>query len=116
MSDREERIRGALRGIVDPCSIATGVPISLEDMGLIKEVRFDGEVAVVTLQLTSPNCLQLGNILAEVERVAERSPELGAIRVDVDYRSEWLPSMMSESARGRLRLLRPLDDLGTAAR
>ena len=29
-------LRDALRRVVDPCSIATGVPVDLLDMGLVK--------------------------------------------------------------------------------
>src|SRR5260370_178316 len=61
-------LRDALRRIVDPCSIATGVPVDLLDMGLVKDLRLDGGTAHVELIVTSPLCTQIGLI---VERVRE---------------------------------------------
>lgn len=106
--DREAAVRQALENVVDPCSIATGVPISLADMGLIKELRWlDGEVKLV-LQLTSPICWQAANILSAVERTAMSVPGVRSVHCTLDPTSEWMPSMMSAGARERLRRIRPL--------
>jgi metal-sulfur cluster biosynthetic enzyme len=106
--DREAAVRQALENVVDPCSIATGVPISLADMGLIKELRWlDGDVQLV-LQLTSPICWQAANILSAVERTVKSVPGVRTVRCTLDPAGEWMPSMMSAGARERLRRIRPL--------
>jgi metal-sulfur cluster biosynthetic enzyme len=98
----------ALARVVDPCSIATGVPISLADMGLIREVEIDGDRVAVTLCLTSPVCLQAGMIVEAVEcRVAEVAG-VATVVCRVDAAVEWLPTMMAPSATAALRRLRPV--------
>jgi metal-sulfur cluster biosynthetic enzyme len=106
--EREAAVRQALENVVDPCSIATGVPISIADMGLIKELRWlDGEVKLV-LQLTSPICWQAANILSAVEHTVMSVPGVRSVHCTLDPTSEWMPSMMSAGARARLRRIRPL--------
>ena len=53
-----EEVVASLREIVDPCSAATGVPVSIVDMGLVRHVEIDGDEVRVELRLTSPLCHQ----------------------------------------------------------
>jgi metal-sulfur cluster biosynthetic enzyme len=110
---REATVRQALESVVDPCSIATGVPISLADMGLIKDLRWlSGEVEVV-LQLTSPICWQAANIIDAVERAVMTVPGARSVKCTLDPGYEWTPKMMSAEARERLRRIRPLPKVAT---
>lgn len=103
-------VEAVLRTIVDPCSIATGVPIDLVDMGLLMSVdAIDGDV-VVTLCLTSPTCWQAANIIAEVERKVSALPDVRRARCVIAQAAAWMPDMMSAAARQRLRQLRPIED------
>jgi len=110
-------LRDALRRVVDPCSIATGVPVDLLDMGLVKDLRLDGGTARVELIVTSPLCLQIGLIADRVREVLAEVDGVGSVEVTVDARAEWWPGMMAASARQRLRAVRPLrgPDNGTVA-
>jgi metal-sulfur cluster biosynthetic enzyme len=101
-------LRAALRRVVDPCSIATGVPVDVLDMGLVKELRFSDGVAHVELMVTSPACMQIGLIKGRVEEVLAEVGGVEQVEVSVDARAEWWPGMMAESARSRLRSVRPL--------
>ena len=38
----QDQVTEALRRVVDPCSIATGVPINLVDMGIVRGIQIDG--------------------------------------------------------------------------
>ena len=105
-----DSLRDALRRVVDPCSIATGVPVDLIDMGLVKDLRLDDGTAYVELMVTSPLCTQIGLIAERVREVLAEVDGVGSVEVTVDARAEWWPGMMAESARTRLRLLRPLPD------
>jgi len=99
-------IRSALRRVVDPCSIATGNPIDLFDMGLVKDVsETEGEVEVV-LRLTSPICWQASNIIAKTEEVVGAVPGVRSVRCTIDASAEWMPDMMAATARTALRRLR----------
>jgi len=103
-----DALRDALRRVVDPCSIATGVPVDLLDMGLVKDLRLDGGTARVELIVTSPLCLQIGLIADRVREVLAEVDGVGSVEVTVDARAEWWPGMMAASARQRLRAVRPL--------
>jgi metal-sulfur cluster biosynthetic enzyme len=95
------QVHAALRKVVDPCSIATGVPIDLVDMGMVKDVEIrDGRVRV-TIRITSPTCWQLTNIRAEVLAVLSEIPGVSEVSCEVDVTDEWEPSMLSEKARRR---------------
>lgn len=119
-SEREvlERRRAAARRVVDPCSVGKGVPIDLEQMGMVKDVRFEDEQVVVELRLTHPICWQQGNIVEELERVTAEIADGVRTRVEIDHLAEWWPDMMAARARERLAARRPhaLRDLPAPAR
>jgi len=100
-------VMAALAGVVDPCSIATGLAISLIDMGMIHGIQIDGARVSITLRLTSPLCLQVGLILTEVERRVAKIPGVAVVECGVDPAAEWLPTMMEVGVQARLRRLRP---------
>jgi metal-sulfur cluster biosynthetic enzyme len=99
-------VRDALRAVVDPCSIATGVPIDIVDMGLVRSVEVRDGAAVVGLRLTHPFCMQAANI-ADAIRVAVRDGAGLEATVEIDVGDEWWPTMMAPEARERLRRVRP---------
>lgn len=103
-----DAVRDALHRVVDPCSIATGVPVSIVDMGLVLEVAVDGPTAHVQLCVTAPICLQITNILAKVEEMVAEVPGIETVNCTVDAAYEWMPSMMAQSARRDLRSARPV--------
>jgi metal-sulfur cluster biosynthetic enzyme len=103
-----ETVRLALRAVVDPCSIATGVPIDLLDMGLVKRVEVAAGVATVELRVTSPMCTQIGLIRERIDEVIGGLRGIEQVVIEVDARAEWWPEMMAPDARARLRAVRPL--------
>jgi len=103
----DPEIAGTLRRIVDPCSIATGVPINLIDMGLVLDAARDGRTARIKLQLTSNLCMQLGNIETKIYEEVGALADIDDVAVAVDYEAEWLPSMVARGADAALRERRP---------
>jgi len=101
-------VRRGLARIVDPCSIATGVPISLADMGMVKGVLVEDRDVTVTLILTSPICWQAANIIEAVETRVGSIPGVASVRCTVDHNADWLPALMDPGAQRRLRTIRPL--------
>jgi metal-sulfur cluster biosynthetic enzyme len=105
-------IQAMLQQVVDPCSIATGVPISLTDMGMVKAVKMNNDGVVnVELRLTSPVCWQAANIIAQVETVVARVPGVCKVICTVDPASEWMPDMIAPGPRAELRRMRPIGAL-----
>jgi metal-sulfur cluster biosynthetic enzyme len=99
-----------LEKVVDPCSIATGVPINLVAMGLVKNVRRDGERVHITLRLTSPICWQAANIISLIKEQVSRLEGVVSVECEIDPYAEWSPDMMDFAYRVRLRALRPLSE------
>ena len=101
-------IRAALERVVDPCSIATGVPINLVDMGMVRTITHDDGEVRVALRLTSPICWQAANIVARVEEVLAPLAGVDTVVCTLDPASDWMPDMMASHAREKLRRLRPV--------
>lgn len=96
----------ALSQVVDPCSIATGRPISLLDMGLVEDVEIAEGEATIVLWPTSPVCMQMPLIRDAVESTVREVVGIERVRCRVDVDSEWLPSRMATHVRLELREIR----------
>lgn len=107
-------VREMLRSVTDPCSIATGVPIDIVDMGIVRDIRvFAGHIQIV-LRLTNPFCFQAGLISQAIERKVGQTMEM-PVKVEIDPTDDWTPERMAAAARSRLRKLRPLPAPGSRA-
>lgn len=107
MSGLREAVDAALRTIVDPCSIATGAPVDLVDMGLVQSIEIEHGTVLITLRLTSPTCWQVGNIITSIREKLAILAGVREVRCRVDMAAEWTPAMMAPEAQARLRALRP---------
>jgi ring-1,2-phenylacetyl-CoA epoxidase subunit PaaD len=78
MSPLEQRIRAAVATVEDP-----EVPITLVDLGVVRDVRVDGDEARVVLRPTRLACPARGEMARRVrEAVRSVAP---AVRVEVDW-------------------------------
>jgi metal-sulfur cluster biosynthetic enzyme len=112
-----EAVQAALEGIVDPCGAATGVPLSILDMGLLRGVEIDGDQVLVDLRLTSPLCHQAPYFVMEVERRVGALPGVRSVVCRTDIGMAWEPAMMRPEAVQRLTARRrQLDARRPAAR
>jgi metal-sulfur cluster biosynthetic enzyme len=102
--DALAEIRAQLNTIGDPCSVAQGVPMGLDDMGLVRDVKLDSEGNVeISLRLTSPSCHIVGYFDVEAKRRVLGLPGVRSVTVRVDHGLDWTPQMMSEDAKARRR-------------
>lgn len=94
--------------VIDPCSQATGVPLNLLEMGLVRRAVWHGDHVEVDLRLTSPVCWYVAPMMEAVQRAITH--HCGVTRVDctADSGLEWESDMISASARHRLQALRPV--------
>jgi metal-sulfur cluster biosynthetic enzyme len=106
------QVREALAGVVDPCSIATGIPLTLLEMGMVEDIAVGHGRVTVVLVLTSPVCWQAGNIIQAVETSVGRVPGVASVACTVNHDAGWLPDQMDPGARLRLRVARPVDQQG----
>lgn len=103
-----EEVITSLREIVDPCSAATGVPLSIVDMGLVRHVEIDGDEVRVELRLTSPLCHQVPYFLMEIERLVGALDGVRSVTCDYDLGLEWTPALINPAASDRLAAQRDI--------
>lgn len=103
-----EDIAAALSTVIDPCSAATGAPLSLLEMGLIRRAERVGPATVeVELRLTSPICWNAAPMMQAIEDALRELPDVTEVRCTADHGLEWMPSHMTTPAITRLQLIRP---------
>src|SRR5260370_34744148 len=95
-------VRDALARVVDPCSIATGVPLTLAEMGMVRDIAVDGGRVAVTPVLTRPGCWQAGNIIQAVQASVSRLPQGTAVACPCAHDAGRLPGPVDPRARSRL--------------
>jgi metal-sulfur cluster biosynthetic enzyme len=110
----EAGARAALHEVYDPCSQAWGRPLSLLDLGLVREVSANPQGQVtVRLSLTTPFCMGLATIMKSVEQRVMAVPDVAEVIVEIDPCLPWSPELMTEEGRERLARSRAADRLHT---
>lgn len=96
--DLRERIREALRDVVDP-----EVGVNVVDLGLVYGIEErDGDVRIA-LTMTSPTCPLHEYLSTHAERAVRRAlPNVHSVRVDIVWEPPWRPDMMTEETRRQL--------------
>jgi metal-sulfur cluster biosynthetic enzyme len=98
----EHRARALLDGIGDPCSVASGTPMGIDEMGLIKSVELaDDGCLHVAMRLTAPLCHNVGYFNVEIKQRLAALPGVSSVSVSMDHGLEWTPDLISADAQGR---------------
>ncbi|MFN8625012.1 MAG: metal-sulfur cluster assembly factor [Candidatus Binatia bacterium] len=94
----EERIREALREVMDP-----EIGINIVDLGLVYDVAVRGDVVHIQLTMTTQAC-PLHEYITESARTAVRRalPELSDVDVEMVWDPPWSPAMMSAEAKRQM--------------
>lgn len=101
-------IAAALRTVIDPCSAATGAPLNLLDMGLVRRAERVGNHVEVELRLTAPICWNAAPMMEAVEQAVGRVSGVEKVTCTADHGMEWTPAHMTAGAKERLQLIRPV--------
>jgi metal-sulfur cluster biosynthetic enzyme len=93
-------VQEALQAVSDPCSLQTSTPMSIVDMGLVREVDIgDGGDVKIKLAVTSPGCTLFPSFArAASERICA-IPGVASVEVEVDPAILWSPADMLLKAR-----------------
>jgi len=101
-------LQRALSSVIDPCSAATGAPLTLLEMGLIKRAEKVGDQIEVDLKLTAPICWNAAPMMEAIEQAVRRECGVTTVVCTADHGLEWTPADMTRSAHTKLQLLRPV--------
>jgi metal-sulfur cluster biosynthetic enzyme len=93
----EERIREALSGVIDP-----ELGVSIVDLGLIYDVRYEDGVAEIEMTLTSPGCPLAPLIDRKVRDSLNKITEITELTVELVWDPPWSKDLMSEELRAEL--------------
>jgi metal-sulfur cluster biosynthetic enzyme len=104
---RELEIERLLNTIIDPCSIASGVPIGLVEMGIVESVHVQADVVAITLLPTFPGCIYTAVFSDEITRTLAELDWPREVKIDLQAEGAiWDEERMSPAARERLRTVR----------
>ena len=95
----EQGVRACLREIVDPCSVGTGLPLNILEMGLLRDIEITSGHVAVRLRLTTPMCMLVPYFLDQVQTRVGALPDVESVTCEADAGLDWDPAMMSEGAR-----------------
>lgn len=98
----ESELMERIRTIPDPCSLATGVPLSIGEMGLLQSLECSAGRVTVRLQLTSPMCMMAAYFMREIDQRLLSHSEVQSVHVEFDHALEWKPEHISAEGRQRL--------------
>ncbi|GGL05753.1 metal-sulfur cluster assembly factor [Streptomyces flaveus] len=105
-----EGVRTALGEVYDPCSQSWQRPMSLVDLGLVREVTVgDDGRATVRISLTAPFCMAVPVIMQSVEAKVGAVEGVTGVTVELDGATLWSPDLMTDKGRDLLSTARTED-------
>ena len=97
MQTTEEKIREALRKVIDP-----ELGVSIVELGLIYDVRYEAGEAEIEMTLTSPGCPLAPVIDKKVREAMKDVPEVQNVTVELVWDPPWSTEAMSAELRAEL--------------
>ncbi len=95
--DLRQRIIEALRHVNDP-----ELGINIVDLGLVYEVRIEGDTVHIEYTLTTMGCPIGPMIEEEMQRFLEDVEGVGEVEAEMVLTPPWTPDKMSEEAKAAL--------------
>lgn len=92
-----EAVLDALKQCYDP-----EIPVNVVDLGLIYQIRIEGDKVNVLMTLTAIGCPVAPEVMAEVQGRVKETPGVESCEVDLTFEPMWTPERMTEDARWEL--------------
>ena len=99
MTVTEKDVRTALKGVKDP-----ELGLDLVVLGLIYEIKVEGDRVEAVMSLTSPMCPVAGQIVEEVQAAIEGVDGIASAEVELTFDPPWTPDRISPLVRASLGL------------
>ena len=90
----EDKIREALKKVVDP-----ELGVSIVDLGLIYDVRYENGEAEVEMTLTSPGCPLASVIDKKIKEAVKEIGEVKKLTVELVWDPPWSKDLMSDELK-----------------
>tara|TARA_B100001057_G_scaffold209336_1_gene210033 strand:+ start:766 stop:1062 length:297 start_codon:yes stop_codon:yes gene_type:complete len=97
--DIRNKIIEEIKKIYDP-----EVPVNIYDLGLIYDVKVNGNKAKIIMTLTTPNCPVAETLPKEVKDGAMQVKEIEDVDLELVWDPPWNKNMMSDAAKLELNL------------
>ena len=97
MSETEVEVLESLKSVIDP-----ELMVNIVDLGLIYDVRVDGEKADVSMTLTSPACPAGPQIVHQAKMAVESHESVADSEIRLTMSPPWTPERMTDDARDQL--------------
>lgn len=93
----EDQVKLALRRVKDP-----ELNLNILDLGLVYEIRVDGNNVSIDMSLTSPGCPSGPEIMTDAERHLKAIPGVGTVAVNLVWSPFWSPDRIEPRVRAYL--------------
>jgi len=93
----EDLVKLALRRVKDP-----ELNLNILDLGLVYEIRVDGNDVAIDMTLTSPGCPSGPEIMTDAERHLKALPGVGTVAVNLVWSPFWSPDRIEPRVRAYL--------------
>jgi len=95
----KERIIEALKTVYDP-----EIPVNINDMGLIYDIRENGGKVEIDMTMTSPTCPMAEEIMDDAKLAVSEVSGVNEVKINLVWEPAWDLSRMSEQAKIELDL------------
>jgi metal-sulfur cluster biosynthetic enzyme len=93
----EDQVKLALRRVKDP-----ELNLNILDLGLIYEIKVDGNDVAIDMSLTSPGCPSGPEIMSEAEQQLKALPGVGSVTMNLVWAPMWTPERIEPRVRAYL--------------
>ena len=93
----EDVVKLALRRVKDP-----ELNLNILDLGLVYDIRVDGNAVSIDMTLTSPGCPSGPEIMTDAERHLKALPGVGEVSVNLVWSPFWSPERIEPRVRAYL--------------
>ena len=90
----EDQVKLALRKVKDP-----ELNLNILDLGLIYEIKVDGNDVAIDMSLTSPGCPSGPEIMSEAEQQLKALPGVGTVTMNLVWAPMWTPERIEPRVR-----------------
>ena len=95
----KNKIIEEIKKIYDP-----EIPVNIYELGLIYDIKVDGNKAKIEMTLTSPNCPVAESLPKDVKDGAMQVEGIEDVNLELVWDPPWNKEMMSEAAKLELNL------------